>query len=232
MGLSRIKSRTAPSKVLLVDDHVVFRQGLRRLLAKESAFLVCGEADGSEELVNIIAAKQPDLVLLDLALAGMSGIELTRTLKARFPTLKILIVSMHDETMYAARALKAGAMGYVMKREPPQRLIAAMRLVLQGHVHINPLLVPDLLRNIPEHDGSASSEGARPAQMDRLSRREMEVFRLIGQGRGTRQIAEMLQISVKTVESYRAHIKEKLQLVNSFEMVRAAIQWIQRETLG
>jgi DNA-binding NarL/FixJ family response regulator len=232
MGLSRIKSRSTPRKILLVDDHVVFRQGLRRLIAKDSEFLVCGEANGSEELSGLIAAKQPDLVLLDLALDGSNGIELTRQLKGQFPELKILIVSMHDETMYAARALKAGAMGYVMKREPPQRLLAAMRQVLQGHVHVNPALVSDLLRHLPERAGVGEDEGHRPESVDRLSKREMEVFRLIGQGRGTRQIADMLKISVKTVESYRAHIKEKLQLINSFEMVRAAIQWIQREAIG
>ena len=228
MPLNIQKTKISRPKILLVDDHVVFREGLRKIITKGDEFLVCAETGRSEEALELIADHRPDLVIMDVSIGEANGLELTRHLKKSFPALRILVVSMHEESIYAGQALKAGAMGYVMKREPPEKLLSAIRLVLQGQWQVSPAVWLDLLNRLPEIDGLEEE----PPPGKSLSDRELQVFRFIGKGRGTRQIAEELKLSIKTVESYRAHIKEKMQYASSYELVKAAIVWAQKEKTG
>jgi DNA-binding NarL/FixJ family response regulator len=188
---------------------------------------VCGEADEPNKAIGAIEQNTPDVVILDISLKGSSGIELLKNIKARFPRLIVLILSMHDESVYAQRALRAGAAGYIMKQEATERVLVALRKVLGGEVYLSEELGHKLLNRMVGGRGSLTG-----SPIEELSDRELEVFGLIGQGHGTRPIAEKLHLSVKTVESHRAHIKEKLNLKNATELVHHAIQWVQSESLG
>jgi DNA-binding NarL/FixJ family response regulator len=222
--MSALRRSPLPSKmrVFIVDDHAVFRTGLRRLLIKEKDLEVCGEAGTPDEVFKALPTCRPDVILMDLSLEGVSGIDVTRRVHEQYPQIPILVVSMHKESIYAGQALKAGATGYIMKNEAPDRLLRAVRQVIKGEVHVSPEIVSDLLRRLPR-DGNTQSP------VECLSARELQVFRMIGEGKGTRQIAELLGLSVKTVESYRAHIKEKMSFDTSYQLVRAAIFWSQEE---
>ncbi|MBI4226752.1 MAG: response regulator transcription factor [Candidatus Omnitrophica bacterium] len=211
-------------RVCLVDDHPVVRRGLAQLINQEADLQVCGEADDLPTALALVRRARPDLVLVDITLKGRSGLELIKMLNAEISAPPALVVSMHDETLYAERALRAGARGYVMKEEAPEGLLTAMRKVLDGQVHLSDRMAARVLQQ-------AAGAGARPAASpaERLSDRELEVFRLLGRGRGTRQIAETLNLSVKTVETYRAHLMAKLQLQSAPELIRHAVEWVHAE---
>lgn len=212
-------------RVCLVDDHPVVRHGLAQLINQEADLHVCGEAEDLTAALDLIQKSRPDLILVDITLKGRSGLELIKTLNGLTPPRPVLVVSMHDETLYAERALRAGAKGYIMKEEAPEKVLMAMRRVLAGHVYLSDQMSARVLQQ-------ASGASHRPAAspLERLSDRELEVFRLLGRGRGTREIAEALHLSVKTVETYRAHIMEKLQLRHATELIQHAVQFVQTET--
>lgn len=212
-------------KVLIVDDHPIVRQGLKSLIDQEQDFTVCAEAGSAGEALKVLHSLKPDLLLVDISLKGPDGLELTKSIRALEPDLPILIVSMHDEALYAERVLRAGANGYIMKEEVAQNVVHAARKVLGGDIYISDRMRQKILRGVAGQRSNPVS-----SSIERLSDRELEVFRLIGQGRGTRQIAEELHLSVKTIETYRAHIKEKLGLSNATELVRQAVQWAEQQS--
>ena len=210
-------------RIFVVDDHPVFREGLVRVLNQEKDLIVCGEAEDASGTLKAISDAKPDLVIVDISLDGMNGIDLAKSLRVQMPSLKLLVLSMHPESLHAERALRAGANGYVMKKEPGRTLLGAVRQVLEGKTYVSPELNERLLQ------GLAGGAPTPASPVGTLSNRELEVFRLIGQGVGTRQIADSLSMSMKTVESHRQHIKEKLQLSSTTELVQRAIHWIHRE---
>jgi DNA-binding NarL/FixJ family response regulator len=212
-------------KVLIVDDHAVFREGLVRILSQEPDLEVCGEAEDGVAALRLAADLKPNLSIVDLSLEGMSGLDLTKALHARFPALRILILSMHKEKLHAERALRAGAHGYIMKRESGRKLIAAIRHVLSGQTYVSEEFNEYLLGKL-SHPQAAASDAP---DVERLSDRELEIFRLIGQGYGTRQIADALHLSMKTVEFHRESIRAKFNLQSTFELVQQAIHWTHYE---
>jgi len=217
--------KTKTKKILIVDDHPIVRQGLRSLIDQENDLMVCGEAGSAADALRALNTLKPDLILVDISLKGPDGLELTKSVRAILPDMPILIVSMHDESLYAERVLRAGANGYIMKEEVSQSVILAIRRVLKGDIFISDRMRQKILRGVAgQRTPSATSS------IERLSDRELEVFRLIGHGHGTRQIAEDLHLSVKTIETYRAHIKEKLSLGNATELVRQAVQWVEQQS--
>jgi DNA-binding NarL/FixJ family response regulator len=213
--------------VLIVDDHPIVRQGLAQMINQESDLMVCGEAEDVPHALAAIAALSPDLVLVDLALKGGNGLDLIKTMRAQQYTLPVLVVSMHDESLYVERVLRAGARGYIMKQEATDTMMHAIRRVLQGEIYVSDKMMTKLLGRFVL---DAANAGASP--LERLSNRELEVFRLIGEGQGTRHIAEALHVSIKTVEAHRAHIKEKLQFQDTGALIRYAMQWVDSGRLG
>ena len=209
-------------RVFLVDDHPVTREGLARLINHEPDLEVCGEASTAARAVPEIEWSQPDLVIIDVSLTkGASGLELIKDLAARHAKLPMLTFSTHDESLYAERALRAGARGYVMKQEPTDSIMQAIRKVLDGEIYLSRAMSERLLHKLVRpHAAPVNSE------VERLSDRELEVFRLLGQGHGTRMIAKELHLSVSTVESHRAHIKDKLHLNSAPALVRHAVEWV------
>jgi DNA-binding NarL/FixJ family response regulator len=214
----------APKKlrILVVDDHPVFRHGLARLINEEKDLQVCAEAQDAAEALAAIKKWHPDLVVVDISLNGTDGIELTKALRLVAPRTPVLVLSMYKESLYAERALRAGARGYIMKQEPPEKILAALRRVVSGDIYVSDSVGSRMLEMLAT---GKAYDGASPLQ--KLSDRELQVFQLIGHGRGTRQIADELHLSVKTIESYRAHIKEKMNLQTSYELVQSAIYWNQ-----
>ena len=208
------------SKVFLVDDHPILRQGLSKLINDQPDLMICGEAEGPPGALEGIGRTKPDLVLLDLSLAGGDGMELCKQLQERHQGLPVLIISMHDESLYAERALRAGAMGYVMKREESKTILEAIRTVLNGE-----LFVSESARDRMLHDFVDRKAPTEWAPMAHLTDRELEVLELLGQGRTTVQIAKQLNISPSTVETHRAHLKEKLHVQNVSELIRVAVEW-------
>src|SRR5580658_8678647 len=211
-------------RVLIVDDHPLLRKGVSQLIDQEKDLSVVGEAEDANKAISAIENTKPDVALIDITLNGASGIELLKNIKVRFPKLKMLVLSMHDETVYAHRALRAGASGYIMKQEGTERVLTAMRKVLRGEVYLSERLGDRMLHSLVNGRAQLTN-----SPVEELSDRELEVFNLIGQGHGTRPIAEKLHLSIKTIESHRAHIKEKLNLQNASELVHHAIQWVQSE---
>jgi DNA-binding NarL/FixJ family response regulator len=212
-------STTAKRKVFLVDDHPIVRQGLAQLINNEADLIVIGQGEDAFQSLRAIREAKPDLVLVDVSLKDSDGIELLKELKSQSPDLPALVVSMHDESLYAERALRAGAGGYVMKQEAPQTLLVAIRTVLSGQVYVSGKMGATLLKRMV---AGKKRDGGLP--MDRLTDRELEVFRLIGAGKSVKEIAENLFLSVKTVEAHREHIKEKLNIKSSAELLRFAIR--------
>jgi|SRR5579863_2152866 DNA-binding NarL/FixJ family response regulator len=206
-------------KIFIVDDHPVVRQGLALLINREPDLVVCGDAEEANAALQKIASLKPDVVLVDISLNGPDGLDLLKNIRMRDQNLPVLILSMLDELLYAERALRAGASGYIMKQEATEQVLVAIRRILGGEIYLSNRMADKILH----HFAGGASASARSPVAD-LTDRELEVFRLIGDGRSTRQIAEELHISVKTVESYQAHIKEKLALKNSRELVQRAIQ--------
>jgi DNA-binding NarL/FixJ family response regulator len=208
------------SRVLLVDDHPIVRQGLALLIDRETDLCVCGEAGGAHAAFNAIATLRPDMVVLDISLNGPDGLDVLKEIRTKTTNLPVLILSMHDESIYAERAMRAGANGYIMKQEATEKVLVAIRRILQGDVYLSDRLTNTMLQQFVR--GGSPAKGS---PLVNLTDRELEVFRLIGEGHGTRQIAEELHLSVKTIESYQAHIKEKLALRNARELVQHAIEW-------
>ncbi len=217
---TQLRPQTGEAKVFLVDDHPIVRQGLALLIDREGDLTVCGEADGGFPALQTISDLRPDIVVLDIALHGPDGLELLKTIRTRDLGLPVLVLSMHDELTYAERALRAGANGYIMKQEATEKVLIAIRRILRGEVYLS-----DRLTNRMLHRFVRGSAPSLDSPLSNLSDRELEVFRLIGEGHATRQIADELHISIKTVESYQAHIKEKLSLRSARELLQHAIKW-------
>lgn len=220
------KDGSLRQRILIVDDHPIFRKGIAQLLDHEIDVTVCGEAETAPQALGEVERLEPDLVIVDVSLKGASGIELVKQLKALRPTLPTLVVSMHDEMLYAERALRAGARGYVMKQEPPEIVIAAIRKVMNGELYLSAAANHRLLHMLV----GGRKEGA--GSIEQLSDRELEVFEKLGKGRGTAQIAHDLGVSIKTVEAHRSHIKTKLGITTAPELVRAAVEWVSKESEG
>lgn len=216
----QVPNMTNMKRILLVDDHPLIRKGLRLTLEAENDFMVCGEAGSADEAIAIIPELAPDIIILDISLPGPSGLDMLRQLDTSKVNGLVLVVSRHDEILYAERAIRAGARGYVMKSEPPQALIAAIRKVLAGGIHVSAAINERLLQGI-----AAGQQSFNQSPAEALSTRELEVFEMTGRGMGTREIADRLELSIKTVESYRARIKMKLNLNNAAELVQHAVQW-------
>jgi len=206
-------------RIMLVDDHPVMREGLAQLINHEPDLSVCGQHEDAAQAFAAIPALAPDLIIIDLTLKGSSGLELVKNSRASHPKLRILVLSMHEESLYAERVLRAGAAGYIMKQEATEKVLGAIRQVLGGGVYLSEKMGSKLMHQMI--GGKSQQTGSL---LERLSDRELEVFGLIGQGKGTRQIAEHLHLSVKTIESHRGHIKEKLNLQDANELVHVAIR--------
>ena len=217
-------SETLPkkSRVFVVDDHTMFREGLRQLIDHESTLAVCGDAADATEAMRGIRESKPDVVLVDISLAGTSGIDLIKSIKSEFEDLPVLVVSMHDESLYAERALRAGAMGYVMKHEPAKVMKSAIYKVLSGGMALSEKMSSSVIAKLMHGQSDAPA-----SPIERLSDRELEVFRALGQGKSVRRIAEDLSLTIPTINSFRHRIKEKLGFKSSTEVLLHAIQWVQ-----
>jgi DNA-binding NarL/FixJ family response regulator len=215
---------TAKKRILLVDDHPFMRAGLAQLIERQADLAICGEAGDPAAASRELENTRPDLVLTDITMPGRSGLEFIKDLKATHPDLPILVVSMHDEVIYAERALRAGARGYIMKEAGGEALLAAVRRVLGGEIYVSPRMSAKILDAV---------SGRRPrgshSPIEKLSDREFEVFQLIGHGKTTRDIAAQLHLSPKTVDVHRAHIKEKLELRDATALVRHAVRWVETQ---
>ena len=216
----QVPNMTTMKRILLVDDHPLIRKGLRLTLESERDFMVCGETGSADEALILVEELDPDIIILDISLPGTSGLEVLRQLDETGSKGLVLVVSRHDEILYAERAIRAGARGYVMKSEPSQALISAIRKVLSGGIHVSSAINERLLQGI-----AAGQQSFKQSPSEALSTRELEVFEMTGRGMGTREIANRLELSIKTVESYRARIKMKLNLANAAELVQHAVQW-------
>jgi DNA-binding NarL/FixJ family response regulator len=211
---------TEKKRVLVVDDHPLMRQGLSLLINQQQDMQVCAEAEEAQAAIHALAQKRPDIMILDISLNGPDGLELLKSIRASHPDLPVLILSMHDEAIYAERALRARANGYIMKQEATEKVLIALRRILNGDIYLSDRMSNKMLQ---QYIGGAPS--MIQSRIASLSDRELEVFRLIGEGRGTREIADELHLSIKTVETYQAHIKEKLALRSGRELIQHAIQW-------
>ncbi|MGA2280475.1 MAG: response regulator transcription factor [Verrucomicrobiota bacterium] len=207
-------------KVLLVDDHPLVREGLVNLISQQAGLQICGEAANEPQALELIRTVQPDVAIVDISLENGSGIELIKSIKAMFPAVTVLVLSMHDESLYAERALLAGARGYVMKREAAKKVIEAIHCVLAGQLYVS-----DKIAALMAEKFVKGRPAAIASPIEQLSNRELEVFQLLGLGRNTRQIADHLHVGFKTVQAYCARIKEKLKLANATELLREAIRW-------
>jgi DNA-binding NarL/FixJ family response regulator len=209
-----------PIKVVLVDDHPLVREGLVNLIHQQADLQICGEAGNESQALELIRTVQPHIAIVDISLESGSGIELVKSIKALFPAVTVLVLSMHDESLYAERALRAGARGYVMKREATKQVIQAIRCVLAGQLYVSDKVGALMAEKFVEGQPVAIT-----SPIERLSDRELEVFQLLGLGHNTRQIADHLHVGFKTVQAYCARIKEKLKLANATELLREAIRW-------
>ncbi len=209
------------NRILVVDDHPLVRQGIAQFINQEKDMTVCGEASDGHEAFSAIEKLNPDLVIVDIEMKGLGGMELVRNMKTHYPKVPVLMLSMHDESLFAERALRAGARGYLMKEEDPETVVHAIRSVLSGDVYVSDKAASKILKLIS--DSRSQEQGT---SVDRLSDRELEVFRMIGKGYRTRHIAEELNLSAKTVESYKARLKQKLMLKDAAELARYAASWV------
>ncbi len=214
----------APEKirVLIVDDHPIVRQGIKMLLDQEPDMLVCGEAESAAEALANIEKSKPDVAIVDLTLKESSGLDLIKDIKIRYPKLSVLVLSMRDETFYAERVLRAGALGYITKEEGTEKVVEGIRRILDGEVYVSEKLSARIVK-----EWVSGGVGATEPSIEKLTDREMQVFELIGNGLPTREIAKKLHISVKTIDSHREHIKDKLNIDNAADLLKHAIQWVQ-----
>jgi DNA-binding NarL/FixJ family response regulator len=208
-------------RILIVDDHPLVRQGLIGLISTQRDFEVCGEASGVAQARQLAAATSPDVAIIDLTLKDGTGIELIKEFHERYPVMKLLVISMHDETLFAERALRAGAVGYVSKDEAIRTVVKAVRTVLAGKLYLSQTMTERMV-----HRAFGSKLEAATSPLERLTDREIEIFSMIGQGLTSRQIARQLELSPKTVETHREHIKEKLELKNATELTKHAVQFV------
>ncbi|MFB6232588.1 MAG: response regulator [Salinibacter sp.] len=211
--------------IFLVDDHPLLRKGLARTIEAEADLNVVGQVDTAEEALQEVEEAEPDLAIVDISLPGMSGMELIKRLQSRAPDVQILVVSRHDETLYAERCIRAGARGYVMKQEASDDVVSAIRKILNGRIFVSEEINERLLQSMAE----GGRERITQSPLEVLSDRELEVFELTGKGASTREIADRLHLSVKTVESYRARIKKKLNFDSANELMQHAVQWVEGE---
>jgi DNA-binding NarL/FixJ family response regulator len=209
------------TRIVIIDDHPIVRLGIRQMLAAEPDLEVCGEAESVEAGKRLAATARPDLAIVDLSLAQGTGLDLIRLLRESTPTLPVLVLSMHDETLFAERVLRAGARGYIMKREAITGLVAAIRQVLAGRIYVSEGMAQAVLERLG-HEASTDNPLAN------LTDRELSVFDLVGRGFGTRAIAEQLAVSIKTIETYRSNIKAKLHLKDANDLIRFATNWTER----
>jgi DNA-binding NarL/FixJ family response regulator len=212
------------TRILLVDDHAVVRYGIAQLINRESDMVVCGEEEDAAHALSALEKLKPDLVIADISLKDSSGLELMRNIKAQFVKLPVLVMSTHDESIYAEIAFRAGALGYVMKQEALERIVPAIRRVLSGNIYVSETLASKMLQQ-----QIRGKTDVQESPVKSLSDRELEVFQLIGQWKKTSEIAQELHLSVKTIEYYREQIKHKLNLKNSAELTQHATSWVQRE---
>lgn len=218
-------AKVKKTKVLLVDDHPTMREGLIRVIEREADLTVCGEAESIQRALEMIGSSNPDIAVVDISLGGENGIELIKDIKVRYPQLPVLVHSMHDESVYAERSLRAGAKGYIGKKEPPQKLLQAIRDVLQGEISLSAAMTRQILHAV---GGDRADRKTSPFR--ELSDREFEVFELTGQGLGTKEIAGMLHLSEKTIQAHRDHIRQKLNLADGRGLTRFAIRWVESQS--
>ncbi|MGI6460001.1 MAG: response regulator [Candidatus Hydrogenedentales bacterium] len=221
-----MNDKVKPYQILVVDDHPIVRRGFAQLIKQEPDIIVCAEAEDIPEAIAALEAHRPDLVIVDIVLKQANGLDLLKQLPVLSPDTKALVVSMHDEQIYAERVLRAGARGYVMKQEADEVIVTAIRRVLQGGIYVSEQVNARILMNFAQNQARFE---ASPVEF--LTDRELEVFELIGQGHSTRQIGERLNISVKTVETYRARIKEKLRLETGAELLQTCVEWAIKKSL-
>jgi DNA-binding NarL/FixJ family response regulator len=228
MSLRKSATRkAAPQKrILIVDDHPMMREGLRSAINREPDMLVCGEAENAQQAMDAMAKLAPDLALVDITLPGKSGLELVKDLKAMHPQVVVLAISMHDESLYAERMLRAGASGYITKQQPPEELIKAIRQVLDKRVYVSKEVSESLLRRF------SSQPQPHVSPMEVLTDREFEIMRLIGEGKAPKEIARQLHLSAKTVAVHGANIRRKLNLKTTAHVIRFAVQWEAMKHLG
>ncbi|MBI4326187.1 MAG: response regulator transcription factor [Chloroflexi bacterium] len=214
-------------RILIVDDHPIMRQGLAQLVNNEPDLAICGEAENAYQALEIIQDSPPDLALVDISLPGKNGLELIKDIQTLHPGLAVLVISMHDESLYAERVLRAGGRGYIMKQEGGEKLIQAIRQVLNGQIYVSERVSAKILEIFSGRRSEAST-----SPIERLTDREFEVFQLIGLGRGSREIAQHLHMSIKTVDAHRAHIKQKLSLKDGTALVRFAVRWVETQNVS
>jgi len=217
--------RAAKRRIFLVEDHPVTREGFAQLINYQADLQVCGQAGSAAKALAGVDSQRPDLVIVDLSLAESNGLELIKDLKSRYASLPVLVLSTHDESLYSERALRAGARGYVMKQAPTSEVMAAIRVVLAGELYLS-----EGMRTKMVHKQVHGQSTPAQCGIESLSDRELEVFGLIGHGHPTTSIATQLHLSVSTVETHRAHIKEKLGLAHAMELVRHAVEWVNRQS--
>jgi DNA-binding NarL/FixJ family response regulator len=213
--------KSGVKRVLLVDDHPIVRQGLAQMIDQEADLQVCGQAQGAVEAMEAIGREAPDVAVVDLSLPDGNGIDLVKQIRERWPGLAVLVLSMHDESLHAERALRAGAKGYIMKQEATETVLTAIRRVLHGDTYVSERMAERMLAKLVQ--GKAASPGGSP--LERLSDREFQIFEMIGRGEVPREIAKQLGLSVKTVEAHRERIKEKLDLKSGAELIRLAMSY-------
>jgi len=218
------KLQSTKSRILIVEDHPLFREGLVQMINRNATLTVCGQVADTASAMKAAAELKPDLVLVDISLEGGNGIDLIKNLKAKYEELPILVISMHDESLYAERALRAGALGYLMKNEPARTVRSAIFKVLGGDMFLSERMSGSVLARLMR---GKPQEMISPVQQ--LSDRELEVFQMLGEGKPSRQIAEELQLTIPTIHSFRNRIKEKLQLKNSSELMLHAMQWVKEK---
>jgi len=212
-------------RIFVVDDHPLLRKGIRMVIESEHDFCVCGEASSAEEALDKIPGLAIEVLVLDVSLPGISGLDLQKQIQIDYPSIKTLMLSRHDESLYAERAIRAGARGYIMKSEPPENILKAIRRIITGAIYVSTAINERLLQGIAN-----GNQTFNDSPLDVLSDRELEVFEMTGKGIGTRLIAEKLHLSVKTIESYRARVKTKLNLANASELMQHAVQWVENES--
>ncbi len=217
------KNAVSKQRILIVDDHPMMREGLAQLIDHEPDLIVASQADTAAQALQVMTVSLPDLLLLDISLPDRNGLEVIKDVHTLHPNLPVLVVSMHDESLYAERVLRAGGRGYIMKQEGGKKLMQAIRQVLSGRIYVSEKMSAKILETFSGHHDNSQSP------VEHLSDREFEVFQLLGQGRGTRQISQHLHISVKTVEVHRANVRKKLELASGAELVRYAIRWTEAQ---
>jgi DNA-binding NarL/FixJ family response regulator len=216
-------AKPAKTRILIVDDHPMMRDGLRQLIAHEPDMELCGEADDVASALEQAEALKPDLAIVDITLRSSSGLELIKDLQIRSPKTAVLVLSMHDESLYAERVLRAGGRGYIMKQEGGKKIIEGIRQIASGHTFVSDAISAKILDSFSGHRGDNKST------VEQLTDREFEVFQLIGQGVSTKEMADKLHVSAKTIEVHRVNIKEKLHIATAAELIRFAVRWVETQ---